>query len=367
MTKRDAGIGADDQARRQAAAVFLIDLLNPGREKSLKTIAVELQLPENKLTDISRKRTRKRWRKSKDTDAKELVEQEPGVVDEADFAFIAGKGYDRGRGKLPEQFIFEFGLGQLVELVQIHRKSDKKPSVRQLTDAEEAAMDERAKADIRALLNNRHRAYKLFTADGIDRIRQGYLPGKRNGRPKLWHKASPEERLASFDGWLDEIADLGCRVFEREVWNDWFRTADGSSNMEQSAWHHYDHLEIDGWEICSLPCPPDWMLGIDTEYFGAFDALDSDELLNSLVLVTKSDMPYSVYHARFEQPKRKSNLCRPEVFVQQVDADGWAAEWQGDDFGAWATDRMTRIALSEAEAAALIDRASGRKSGVARR
>lgn len=359
MTKRDAGIGAEDRTQRQAAAAHLIGLLNPGRKKTLKTIAVELELPENKLTDISRKKTRKRWKRNEDTGAKELVETEPGVVDEADFAFIAGKGYDKGRGEIPDRFIFEFGLGRLVDLVQIQRGNG-------LTDTEEAALDKKAKAEIRAMLSNRHKAHELFTTDGLDRIRRGYLPGKRNGSPRQWHKASPEERLAAFDGWLDDIVALGCHVFERGVWNDWFRTANAASNMEQSAWHYYDHWEIDGGEIHSPPCPPDWMLGIDTGYFGAFVALDSGELLDSLILVTESDMPYSVYHTRFEQPKKKSSFCGPEVIVKHVDAGGWEAEWHGDDFGAWATDRMTGIAQSETETAALIDRTSGRKSGVVR-
>ncbi|HEM7852809.1 hypothetical protein [Burkholderia multivorans] len=351
MTKRDAGIGAEDRAQRQAAAALLIGLLNPGRKKTLKTIAVELELPENKLTDISRKKTRKRWKKNEDTGAKELVETEPGVVDEADFAFIAGKGYDKGRGEIPDQFIFEFGLGQLVDLVQIQRGNG-------LTDAEEAALDKKAKAEVRATLNNRHKAHELFTIDGLDRIRRGYLPGKRNGSPKQWHKASPEERLAAFDGWLDDIVALGCRVFQRDAWNDWFRTANTSSNMEQSAWHYYDHLEIDGGEICSLPCPPDWMLGVDTEYYGAFDALDSDELLNSLLLVTEGDMPYSVYHARMEQPSR---MPRPlNIGDSEPDLE---PDWQGDDIGAWLSERQARKAQAEQEANALIGRVSRRRSG----
>lgn len=347
MTKRDAGIGAQDRTQRQAAAALLIGLLNPGRKKTLKTIAVELELPENKLIDISRKKTRKRWKKNEDTGAKELVETEPGVVDEADFAFIAGKGYDKGRGEIPDQFIFEFGLGQLVDLVQIQRGNG-------LTDTEEAALDRKAKAEVRAMLSNRHKAHELFTTDGLDRIRRGYLPGKRNGSPKQWRKASPEERLAAFDDWLDDIVALGCRVFQRDAWFDWFRTANASGNMEQSAWHYYDHLEIDGWEICSLPCPPDWVLGIDTEYYGAFDALNSDELLKGLLLVTEGDMPYSVYHARIEQPCRKPRALN----VRDSEPD-----WQGDDIGAWLSERQARKAQAEREANALIGRVSRRRSG----
>ncbi|WP_175765630.1 hypothetical protein [Burkholderia ambifaria] len=362
MTKRDAGIGAEDRAWRQAAAALLIGTLNPGRKKSLKTIAVELELPENKLIDISRKKTRKRWKKNEDTGAKELVETEPGVVDEADFAFIAGKGYNKGRGEVPDQFIFELGLGQIVDLVQIQRGNG-------LTDAEEAALDKKAKAEVRAILSNRHRAHALFTTDGLDRIRRGYLPGKRNGSPKQWRKASAEERLAAFNGWLDDIGALGCCVFKREAWNDWFRTANASSNMAQSAWHYYDRLEIDGWEICSLPCPPDWLLGIDTEYYGAVDALNSDELLNSLILITESDMPYCVYHARFEQPSRKPRL-RGCVIVDEVTEfsviDGELQpepDSRGDDIGAWITERRGRVAEVTREVRALLDRAGRRKSG----
>jgi len=362
MTKRDAGIGAEDRAWRQAAAALLISSLNPGRKKTLKTIAIELELPENKLTDISRKKTRKRWKKDEHTGAKELVETEPGVVDEADFAFIAGKGYDKGRGQIPDRFIFEFGLGQLVDLVQIQRGNG-------LTDTEEAALDKKAKVEVRAMLSNRHKAHELFTTNGLDRIRRGFLPGKRNGSPKQWRNASAEERLAAFDGWLADIVALGCRVFEREAWDDWFRTADASSTMERSAWHYYDHLEIDGWEISSLPCPPDWILGIDTACYGAFDALDSDELLNSLTLVTESDMPYSAYHARFVQPNSKPlRLGYPithEVTGFRV-IDGelqFEPNFQGDDIGAWLSERRARAAQAVQDANALIERVGRRKSG----
>ncbi|MFM0755155.1 hypothetical protein [Paraburkholderia strydomiana] len=362
MTKRDAGIAAEDRTQRQAAATLLIGSLNPGRKKALKTIAVELELPENKLTDISRKKTRKRWKKNEHTGGRDLVETEPGVVDEADFAFIAGKGYDKGRGVIPDRFIFEFGLWHLVDLVQIQRGNG-------LTDTEEAALDKKAKAEIRATLSNRHKAYELFTTDGLDRIRRGFLPGKRNGSPKQWRNASAAERLATFDGWVADIAALGCRVLERAAWEDWFRTADASSNMERSTWHYYDHLEIDGWEISSLPCPPDWILAIDTACYGAFDALDSDELLNSLILVTESDMPYCAYHARFVQPNSKP-LSRGYPITHEVTGfrtiDGelqLEPDFQGDDIGAWLSERRARAAQAAQDADALIQRVGRRRSG----
>jgi len=343
MTKRDAGIGAEERAQRQAAAAFLIGLLNPGRKKTLKTIAVELELPENKLTDISRKKTRKRRKKNEDTGAKELVETEPGVVDEVDFAFIAGKGYDKGRGVIPDEFIFEFGLGQLVDLVQIQRGNG-------LTDTEEAALDKKAKAEVRAMLSSRHKAHELFTIDGLDRIRRGFLPGKRNGSPKQWRNASADERLVAFDGWLADIAALGCRVFEREAWDDWLLTAQASSSMERSAWHYYDHLEIDGEELRSLPCPPDWILGIDTQYYGAFDALNSDELLNSLILITESDMPYSAYQVRLVQPNSKPlrlgySITREVTGFSVIDGElQFEPDFQGDDIGAWRGERLAQAA-----------------------
>lgn len=200
------------------------------------------------------------------------------------------------------------------------------------------------------MLSSRHKAHQLFAIDGLDRIRRGFLPGKRNGSPKQWRNTSVDERLAAFDGWLADIAALGCHVFEREAWDDWFRTAQASSSMERSAWHYYDRLEIDGEVIRSLPYPSDWILGIDTEYYGAFDALNSDELLNSLILVTESDMPYSAYHVRFAQPNSKPlrvgyPITHEVTGFSVIDGElQFEPDFQGDDIDAWLGERLAQAA-----------------------
>ncbi|BCF90100.1 hypothetical protein [Paraburkholderia largidicola] len=358
MTKRSAGIGAEEHTRRQAVTTLLIGALNPDGMKTRRSIEAELELPVNKLTEICRQATRKRWKTNKTTGASELVETKPGVLDETDFAFIAGKGYDKGRGRLTDKFIFELGLGQLVESVQVQRGSG-------LTDTEEAEIDEEAKAWVRALLNNRHKAQKIFT-NGLDNIRRGDVPWARNGRRKRWANATSVERRASFNGWLDEIEQLGCRVLERGEWQEWFELANPSgtsSTIEQFLWY---------WSgICdeySFGCPP-WIWRVDVDYWDSFDALSSGELLDSLILITESDMPYSTYHTRFEHPSSKPRL-RGYVLTDEVTSfsviDGELQpepDSRGDDIEAWITERRARVAQATQEANALIDRASRRKSG----
>lgn len=353
MTKRDAGIGAEEHARRHAVTARLIGALNPDGKETRKSIEAKLELPANKLTEISRQATRKRWKTNKATGAKELVETKPGVLDETDFAFIAGKGYDKGRGRLTDKFIFELGLGQLVESVQVQRGSG-------LTDTDEAAMDEKAKAGVRALLNNRHKAQKIF-ANGLDNIRHGDVPWAKNGRRKRWANATPVERRTSFDGWLNEIEQLGCRVLDRGEWNDWFRMANPAGTMEQFLWHWCDG---DDGEY-SAGCPP-WVFGVDVDYWDNYDALSCPEFLGSLILVTESDMPYSAYHAQFVQPNSKP-LPRGYPITHEVTGfcviDGelqFEPDFQGDDIGTWLSERRAQPAQ---DANTFIDRVSRRKSG----
>ncbi|MGF6858179.1 hypothetical protein [Paraburkholderia sp. CI3] len=351
MTGRSAGIEAEERARRKALAIYLdAELRSQGEIKETRAnVEAKLGLSAGKLTEMCRQATRKRWNKK----TGKHEEKEPGGVEDWEFAQIAGKGYDKGRGRLTDQFIFELGLGQLVESVQIQIGLDP-------NEAEEAAAEKRERDQIKALLNNRHEACKIFTA-GRNNVRQGDVPWSRNGRRKKWANATPAERRASFDGWIDKIEGLGSRVLERSEWNDWFRMANPAGTMEQFLWHWCDG---DDGEY-SAGCPP-WVVGVDLDYWDNYDALNSLEFLDSLILVTESDMPYSPYHKRLVQAKLESSRGGPEIIVRQVDAEGWETEWYGDDLSAWAANRKARIAQSEAEATALIDRASRRKSGGAR-
>jgi hypothetical protein len=223
-----------------------------------------------------------------------------------------------------------------------------------LIDAEKAVAEQRELTNIKALLRNRHEAHKTF-ADGLDNVREGEVPWSKNGRRKKWKNATPAERRASFDGWIDKIDQLGCRVLDRSEWNDWFRMSNPAGTMEQFLWHWCDG---DDGEY-SAGCPP-WVFGVDLDYWDNYDALNSPEFLDSLILVTESDMPYSPYPKRFVQPKLKSG-GGPEIIVRQVDAEGWETEQYGDDLSTVKAERKARTQLSEAEATALIDRQGGGK------
>jgi hypothetical protein len=293
---------------------------------------------------------RQATRKRKDKRTGERVETEPGGLEDWEFAQIAGKGYDRGRGRLTDQFIFEFGIGQLVESVQIQ-------SGRGSNEAEEAAAEKRERNQIKALLKKRHEAHKVFS-DGLANVRQGDVPWSKNGRRKKWANATPAERWASFEGWLDEIGQRGCRVLDRSEWNEWFRVANPAGTMEQFLWHWCDGDDGEH----SAVCPP-WVFGVELDYWDNYNALNSQAFLNSLILITESDMPYSVYHTCFAQPKLESSLGSPEIIVSQVDAEGWETEWYGDDLIAWAANWKALTAQSDMEATELIDRVSRRNSG----
>ena len=333
MSWQSAGLAAEDREARKALTITLaISILKPTGEETETQEAVEekLGLRRGALADM-------------------LCETKPGVED-WHFALLAGKGYDKGRGRLTDQFIFEFGVGQLVESVQI--ESD-------LIDSEKAAAEAREQENVKALLTNRRKAHQIFD-EGLDDVRKGKVP-RTNGRPPEWTNATLAKRRASFDGWFDKIDRLGCRVLDRSEWNDWFRMANPAGTMEQFLWHWCDG---DDGEF-SAGCPP-WVFGVDVGYWDNYNALNSPEFLDSLILVTESDMPYSSFHKRFVQPKLEPSRGGRETIVRQVDADGWKTEWYGDDLSAWAANRKARTAQSEAGATARIDRASRRKSGGAR-
>ncbi|RQH09606.1 hypothetical protein [Paraburkholderia dinghuensis] len=308
---------------RQQSAIYLANCLWKGKDRELKAQEIVeglLGLPKEFFADhmyVRRTRTR----------------NGPGPLKvrglhEVDYVVKSQLGCDKGR--LDEQYVFELGLRQL-----LNRKLP--PS------------------GIARLLSRRHGAQVIFEK-GCTRMRGGHLPETKPGRPKKWTKVTPAEARAALEEWIDEIEAYGCRVMDAEQWLDWFKYADPAETMEV-----FLQTWADAWPLGEAPCPP--IYGLDLELWEHNGMLGSTAFVDRLILVTESDMPYSVYHARFEQPKRKSSLCSPEITAEQFDGDEWETEWHGDDIGARAIDRNAQIARSEADAATLIDRTRRRKSG----
>lgn len=146
-----------------------------------------------------------------------------------------------------------------------------------------------------------------------------------------------------------------------EEWLGWFYVAEPARTMEETMWY---------WGSDSLrgevPCPT-WVS--DRDYWETFMPLNSPKLLDRLILVTESDMPYSAYHARFEHPSAKPRQ-RGCVITDEVTEfsviDGELQpepDSRGDDIEAWITERRECVAQATREVNALIDRASRRKSG----
>ncbi|QYD70072.1 hypothetical protein KZJ38_07105 [Paraburkholderia edwinii] len=302
---------------RQQSATYLAKCLWKGKDRKLKSQEVVeglLGLKEGFLADHMYVRRSKLKRG--------LGPLKVRGLHEVDYVIKSQLGYDKGR--LDDQFVFELGLRQLLNKKLL-------PS------------------GIAHVLDLRHGAQTTFEK-GCTRIRKGCLPETKPGRPKKWSKATPGEARAALEAWINEIETYGCHVMDAEQWLDWFRSADPAKTMEEflQSWP-------DSWSFAEAPCPP--VYGLDLELWEHGGMLNSADFVDRLILVTESDMPYSVYHARFEQPERRSSRCDPEIAANHVDAEGWEAEWHGDDFETWA------IARYKAEAIALIDRASRRKSG----
>lgn len=259
-------------------------------------------------------------------------------LQEVDFVIKSQLGFDKGR--LDDRFVFELGLRKLLN--------------RQL-----------APSGIAHILDRRHTARAIFEK-GLVRMRGGHLPETKPGRPKKWAKATPEEARVALEAWIDEIEASGCHVMDAEQWMDWFRCAHPAETVEE-----FLRNWPDSWLFGEAPCPP--IYGLDLDLWEHHGMLGSPEFLDSLILVTESDMPYSVYHARFEQPCRKPH-ARGYAITHEVTGfsvtDGeleFEPGWQSDDIGAWLSEREARKAQAEQEANALIDRASRRKSGGVRR
>ncbi|RZF23669.1 hypothetical protein EVC45_43050 [Paraburkholderia sp. UYCP14C] len=249
-------------------------------------------------------------------------------MEDWEFALIVGKGYDKGRGLLTDRFVFEFGLGQLVERVQLR-------SVSGLTGSREVEAGDEIKGTIKAQLSNRHKANRIFIA-GLAHVRRGEVPWSNNGRRKKWANASSAERLRSFDAWFDAIDRLGCHVVNREGWEVWFEGADPAASMEQFNWHWSS-----AWAPGEAPCPP-WIWP-EADYWDALDALNSADFLDTLILVTESDMPYAAYHRRLVQPERKIERAQP-IAIVTIDDQDWECDCDidGNDTARWLRRRLRR-------------------------
>jgi hypothetical protein len=132
------------------------------------------------------------------TIARMLCESAAGL-DEVDFVQIAGNAYRAGF--LSKLFIFELGLGPLVETAL--------PASR-----------------IKFLLERRHTAFEIF-AKGIKRLKTGHFPLAKNGRPKKLRNVGTDaetwivEVQSAIKAWLEEIHTLGSRVVHRKTRSDW--------------------------------------------------------------------------------------------------------------------------------------------------
>ena len=257
-------------------------------------------------------------------------------VEEEDFVLKARLGYAQGR--LDDQFVFAFGLWRLLDT-------------------------ELAKSEIETLLTKRHKANEIF-CKGIDRMLRGRLPlppSPKGGTPKRWDKVQLEEAHASYQAWMKQIEALGCRVTDAEEWLGWFYVAEPARTMEETMWY-WGSDSLDG----GVPCPP-WVT--DRDYWETFMPFNSPQLLDRLILVTESDMPYSAYHSRFEHPSSKPSLRECVITDEVTKFSVIHGELQpeptsrGDDIEAWMIERRARLAQVTREANALIDRARRRKSG----
>jgi hypothetical protein len=328
MTGRSARIDDGERARRHALACELVAALTLDGKIARAVIEERLGLPAGKLTEMCRRTTRKRV----DRNSGKRVETAPSGLEDWEFAWIVGKCYDKGRGVLTDRFVFEFGLGQLIEFVQLSIDGG-------LADSREVEPEDKIKETIKAQLTNRHKANGIFI-DGLAHVRRGDVPWSNNGRRKKWVNASSEERLASFENWFDAIDRLGCHVVSREGWEDWFEGANPAASMEQ-LFQHWSN----GWLFGEAPCPP-WIWP-EVDYWGAHDALDSDDFLDTLILVTESDMPYSAYHRRHVQPECIDGRAQP-VAAETGDDRDWEFDRgvNGDDTDCWLAELSTQAAIS---------------------
>ncbi|CAJ0781945.1 MULTISPECIES: hypothetical protein [Ralstonia] len=216
-------------------------------------------------------------------------------------------------------------------------------------------------SQIEALFKRRHDAYALFEA-GMDHMRKGGLPGpKKRGRPRRWDKVREAEARAAYEAWLEDICKLGARVMDVEEWQGWLDVSDPRMTMGQT-------MEQWGNGLDEVPCPP-WLS--DRDYWETIYPLNHPLLLDRLILITESDMPYTPHPERLElRPKERSRVSagassavvRTEVIRTEC-GEEFEMEVVGDDLGEFLAQRAAAWRHAEGIADDLLARLQGRKSG----
>lgn len=207
-----------------------------------------------------------------------------------------------------------------------------------------------------AQFERQHEAYALFQA-GIEHMRKGGLPSpKKVGRPPRWDKAGEARARAAYQAWLDGIRELGARVMDVEEWLGWLDVANPRMTMGQT-------MEQWGNGLDEVPCPP-WLS--DRDYWETSYPLNHPRLLERLILITESDMPYTPHPEPLEL-KRKE---RGEAFGNADWGIAGPEDWPeferavvGDDLDAFVAQRTAALRRAADVADDLLGRLQGRKSG----
>ncbi|CAB3805040.1 hypothetical protein [Paraburkholderia fynbosensis] len=133
-----------------------------------------------------------------------MVCQTTRGLQEFEFVQISGDAYRDAQ--LSDEFVFEFGLGPLVQ-------------------------ERLLPSQIETYLARRHEAWKIFS-DGVARLRKGLFPVTENGRPKKLLKATPEEVEAVMLVWLQKIEALRCLVMDCEDYKHRFMSAAADGTLD---------------------------------------------------------------------------------------------------------------------------------------
>ena len=146
-----------------------------------------------------------------------------------------------------------------------------------------------------------------------------------------------------------------------EEWLGWLDVANPRMTMDQT-------MEQWGNGLDEVPCPP-WLS--DRDYWETLYPLNHPLLLDRLLLITESGMPYTPHPERLElRPMKPSGMSagassaivRTEV-VQTESGDEVEFEVVGDDLGAFVAQRTAALRRAADVADDLLGRLQGRKSG----
>lgn len=125
-------------------------------------------------------------------------------LQEFEFVQISGDAYRDGQ--LSDEFVFEFGLGPVVQ-------------------------ERLLPSQVETNLGRRHEAWRIFS-DGVARLRKGRFPVTANGRPKKLSKATPEEVEAVMLVWLQKIEALRCLVMDSKDYQHRFMLAAADGTLD---------------------------------------------------------------------------------------------------------------------------------------